>query len=93
MPPLSVWPGLLPLARHYSSQKCNNINSSSLNVTSLGKDCCLIVDSFEKNYREKKTDKGFSAAIRLRSAAAQISLALMKPSSLNVDRCSSTVMK
>jgi len=26
-----------------------------INVTSLGKDCCLIVDSFEKNYREKKT--------------------------------------
>ena len=58
MPPLSVWPGLLPLARHYSSRKCNNINSSSLNVTSLGKDCCLIVDSFEKNYRERKTRQG-----------------------------------
>ena len=91
------------------------------------------MNSFEKNYREKKTrqgDKGtgtegdgadketgetgregdggggekeqshvscgyqgFSAAIKLRSAAAQISLALVKPSSLNVNRCSSTVMK
>jgi hypothetical protein len=54
MPPLSVWPGHLPLARHYSFRKCNNIDSS-INVTSLGKDCCLIVDSFEKNYRDKKT--------------------------------------
>jgi hypothetical protein len=49
MPPLSAWPGLLPLARHYSSRKCNKIN-----VTTLGKDCCSIVNSFEKNYREKK---------------------------------------
>src|SRR4030095_4130551 len=57
MPPLSVWPGHLPLARHYSFRKCNNIDSS-INVTSLGKDCCLIVDSFEKNYRDKKTRPG-----------------------------------
>jgi len=27
-----------------------------INVTSFGKDCCLIVDSFEKNYREKRRD-------------------------------------
>ena len=51
---VELWPGLLPLARHYSFRKCNNIDSS-INVTSLGKDCCLIVDSFEKNYRDKKT--------------------------------------
>jgi hypothetical protein len=55
MPPLIVWPGLLPLARHYSSRKCNNIQWSffGINVASFGNDCCLIVDSFEKNYREK----------------------------------------
>ena len=29
-----------------------------LNVTTPGRDCCLIVDSFEKNYREKKTRQG-----------------------------------
>jgi len=26
-----------------------------ISVTSLGKHCCLIVDSFEKNYRDPKT--------------------------------------
>jgi hypothetical protein len=57
MPPLSVWPGLLPLARHYSSRKYNAIDCLSfrINVTPLGKDCCLIVNSFENNYRAKKT--------------------------------------
>jgi len=55
MPPLRVWPGLLPLARHYSSRKCNNID---VNVTTLGKDCCLIVDSFEKKLSGKKTRLG-----------------------------------
>jgi hypothetical protein len=62
MPPLSMWPGLLPLARHYSSRKCNKINSPSfkINITSLDKDCCLIVDSFEKNYREQKTRSRFA---------------------------------
>src|SRR4029077_12208292 len=43
MPPLSVWPGLLPLARHYSSRKCNNLNYVfllTIILTSLGRDCC-----------------------------------------------------
>ena len=55
MPPLSAWPGLLPLARHYSSRQCNNID---VNVTTLGKDCCLIVDSFEKKLSGKEDQTG-----------------------------------
>ena len=31
---------------------------TDINVTTLRKDCCLIVDSFEKNYSEKKTRRG-----------------------------------
>jgi hypothetical protein len=54
MPPLSVWPGLLPLARHYSSRKCSNMN-----ISTLGKDCCLIVNSFEKKLSGKKTCSRF----------------------------------
>jgi hypothetical protein len=55
MPPLNAWPALLPLARHYSSRKRNNIDASTFlktNLTPLGRDCCLIVYGFEKNYRE-----------------------------------------
>ena len=31
------------------------ITAFRVNVTTLGKDCCPIVNSFEKNYRDKKT--------------------------------------
>src|SRR5215472_4177215 len=41
MPPLSPWPGLLPLARHYSSRKCNNIDSSSFYERSLTREGLL----------------------------------------------------
>ena len=58
MPPLRVWPGLLPLARHYSSRKYNIVFLLGINIISLRRNCCLIVDSFEKNYREKKTRQG-----------------------------------
>ena len=57
MPPLRVWPGLLPLARHYSSRKFNIVFLLGINIISLRRDCCLIVDSFEKNYREKRPDR------------------------------------
>jgi hypothetical protein len=53
-----VWPGLLPLARHYSSRKYNIVFLLGINIISLRRNCCLIVDSFEKNYREKKTRQG-----------------------------------
>ena len=58
MPPLRVWPGLLPLARHYSSRKFNIAFLLGINIISLGRDYCLIVDSFKKNYRDKKTRQG-----------------------------------
>ena len=52
MPPLSVWPGLYLLR---AITALENAITFGINVTTLGKDCCLIVNSFEKNYRDKKT--------------------------------------
>src|SRR4029077_6655687 len=46
MPPLECGPAVYLLRA---------ITAFRLNVTTPGKDCCLIVNSFEKNYRDKKT--------------------------------------
>jgi hypothetical protein len=53
MPPLSVCGPAFYLLRAITAFE--NAITFRINVTSLGKDCCLIVNSFEKNYREKKT--------------------------------------
>jgi hypothetical protein len=46
MPPLECGPAVYLLRA---------ITAFRINVTTLGKDYCLIVNSFEKNYRDKKT--------------------------------------
>ena len=46
MPPLECGPAVYLLRA---------ITAFRLNVTTPGRDCCLIVNSFEKNYRDKKT--------------------------------------
>jgi hypothetical protein len=50
MPPLSVWPGLLtscaPLQLRF-------VFLVKINVTSLGRDCCPIVDSFGRIIADK----------------------------------------
>jgi hypothetical protein len=51
MPPLRVWPGLLTSC---APLQIRFVFLVRINVTSLGRDGCLIVDSFGKNYAEKK---------------------------------------
>jgi hypothetical protein len=52
MPPLGYGPAFYLLR---AITALENTLTFRLNVTTLGKDCCLIVNSFEKNYRDKKT--------------------------------------
>ena len=55
MPPLECGPAVYLLR---AITALENAITFRLNVTTPGKDCCLIVNSFEKNYREKKTGQG-----------------------------------
>ena len=53
MPPLSACGPVFYLLRAITALE----NAITINLTTLGKNCCLIVNSFEKNYREKRANR------------------------------------
>jgi hypothetical protein len=65
MPPLECGPAFYLLR---AITALENAITFTLNVTTLGKDYCLIVNSFEKNYRERKSCSCFVKSVLRKTA-------------------------